>query len=70
MLKLGAQIMFVANDTRNRWVNGTIGKIIAFKKDDEGEYIEILTESGDTVEVEPYTWEVYHFTPDAITGVV
>lgn len=45
ILKLGAQIMFVANDTRGRWVNGTIGKISGFRKDDDGDdIIEVLTE--------------------------
>lgn len=70
-LKLGAQIMFVANDTRNRWVNGTIGKVIGYKKNLAGdECVEIETESEETVLVEPHTWEVYHFLPDAITGIV
>lgn len=37
--------MFVANDPRGRWVNGTIGKIIAFRKDEGGEsYLEIECE--------------------------
>lgn len=45
-LKLGAQIMFVANDTRNRWVNGTIAKVIGYKKDEDGDDIlEVETET-------------------------
>lgn len=70
-LKIGAQIMFVANDTRGRWVNGTIGKILAWKKDvDDMDYLEIEIENGETVDVDPYAWEVYHFVPDHITGII
>ncbi len=70
-LKLGSQIMFVANDTRGRWVNGTIGKITGFRKDEDGDdIVEVLTERGDTVSVGPHMWEMYHFVPDHITGIV
>ena len=70
MLKLGAQVMFVANDTRGRWVNGTIGRIAGFKKDEEGEdYLEVTKDDGETVNVTPFEWEMYEYTQDDITGV-
>ena len=61
-LKKGAQIMLLNNDTYGRWINGTIGKVTGFGKDDEGE--EIITaklDNGDTVEISPYKWDIYHF---------
>src|SRR5208337_1490962 len=55
-LKKSAQIMLLNNDTYGRWINGTIGKITGFKRDDEGE--EIITaklDNGEPVEISPYT---------------
>ena len=70
MLKLGAQVMFVANDTRGRWVNGTIGRIAGFKKDEEGEdFLEVTKDDGETVNVTPFEWEMYEYAQDDITGV-
>lgn len=70
MLKLGAQVMFVANDTRGRWVNGTIGRIAGFKKDEEGEdFLEVTKDDGETVNVTPFEWEMYEYAQDDITGM-
>ncbi|MBI3134085.1 MAG: AAA family ATPase [Bacteroidetes bacterium] len=33
-LKIGAQVMFVKNDTQGRWANGTIGKIISLSENE------------------------------------
>ncbi len=63
--KAGAQIMLLNNDSKKRWVNGSIGVIEAFRRDEEGEhYVEARLEDGDDdlVRVYPYTWEVYRFT--------
>ncbi|MGK2872281.1 MAG: AAA family ATPase [Alphaproteobacteria bacterium] len=63
--KVGAQIMLLNNDSKKRWVNGSVGVIEAFRQDEEGErYVEVrLQESDeDLVWVYPYTWEVYRFT--------
>ena len=35
-LKKGAQIMLLNNDSLGQWINGTIGKIRKFEKDDDG----------------------------------
>ncbi|MEJ0062394.1 MAG: AAA family ATPase [Alphaproteobacteria bacterium] len=61
--KTGAQIMLLNNDSNKRWVNGSIGVIEAVKEDEEGEeYLAVkLQDDGGTVEVYPYTWEVYRF---------
>ncbi len=60
-LKKGAQIMLLNNDAYGRWINGTIGKVLGFE-DDEGEIIiTAKLDNGETVEISPYTWEIYHF---------
>ncbi|MFH1838055.1 MAG: AAA family ATPase [Candidatus Kuenenbacteria bacterium] len=61
--KKGAQIMLLNNDKRGRWVNGTIGKIIDIKKRGKKNFdlIKVKLETGETVEVEPYTWEIFNF---------
>lgn len=48
-LKLGAQVLFVKNDREHRWVNGTLGTIIAFDEDEQ-EHILVRTEDGEEVE--------------------
>ena len=45
-LKVGAQVMFVKNDTGGRWVNGTIG------------IVEKLTDEAITVRIDAVTYEV------------
>ena len=59
-VRVGAQIMMLNNDADGRWVNGSIGKIIDITSDDNGENI-IFAELayGETVEITPYTWEIY-----------
>ncbi len=61
-LKVGAQIMMVANDKEGRWVNGSLGKITGIKtasKEDESDKIIVDLENGVEVSVEPHTWEMY-----------
>lgn len=63
--KVGAQIMLLTNDPRNRWVNGTLGKIVDVGTEDDGEpYVEVEVppradnKQGRRVFVHPHTWEV------------
>lgn len=53
-LKEGAQVIFVKNDMEKRWVNGTLGCITGI--DQEGNVLEVVTEDGVPVRVEPETW--------------
>lgn len=62
-LKVGAQVMFVANDGAGRWVNGTLGTVVSLPKANEAP-VEVQLEDGNVVTVEPYTWEFYHLTYD------
>ena len=61
-LRKGAQIMLLNNDAYGRWVNGTIGRVTGFKKTKEWGYIILATlDTGEAVEITPYTWEIYRF---------
>jgi ATP-dependent DNA helicase PIF1 len=61
-LKVGAQVMFLRNDTGQhdgpRWVNGSIGTVTRI---DSTVYVEV---DGVVHEVEPTVWEKYKYTYD------
>ena len=61
--KTGAQIMMLNNDPAGRWVNGSIGAIesIESPQDEEDCLVVRLRDSGECVEVEPYTWDLIRF---------
>lgn len=63
-LKLGAQVMLLKNDPERRYVNGTIGKIVAL----EQESLKILIEENGLewkeIEVTPVTWEIIRYKSD------
>lgn len=53
-LKVGAQVMFVRNDSDQRYYNGMIGEVVAMGDD----YVDILPANADErVSLEPVTWE-------------
>ena len=54
-VKESAQIMLLNNDSRGRWINGTIGEIIDFEEDK----INIKLQNGKTVSVSPYSWDIF-----------
>lgn len=56
--KLGAQVMLLANDPMDRFVNGTLGVIVAIATDHGVPVVTIRTGDGSRVEVGPHTWEV------------
>jgi hypothetical protein len=60
-LKKGAQIMLLNNDSYGQWINGTIGKIKRFEKDEEEDVIVAELDNGGTVRISPYTWKIYRF---------
>ena len=62
-VKIGAQIMLLNNDSEKRWVNGSIGKVVASTSDDEsGENVVVVQlNDGKEVEVTPYTWEMFRY---------
>lgn len=61
--KIGSQIMFLNNDAKNRWVNGSIGHIENIKlRDEKIRYIEVRLHGNQRlVAVFPYTWEIFKY---------
>jgi len=62
-LKEGAQVMFVRNDTKRKFVNGTIGKIKTLRPN----IIEVVVQSKDkieVIEVEKSEWEIEKYKLD------
>jgi ATP-dependent exoDNAse (exonuclease V) alpha subunit len=69
-VKVGAQIMLLNNDSNGRWVNGTVGRIVGREAGRGGDPDLLVVELGDgrTVDVVPYTWEMFRFVFDEATG--
>lgn len=57
-LKVGAQIMMLTNDPNDRWVNGTLGRVVDVGVVDGEVELDVELESGEVVTVGPATWEV------------
>lgn len=55
--KPGAQIMMLNNDPGDRWVNGTLGKIVAVRHDQDGPLVDVELRDGSRATVWPHTWE-------------
>lgn len=71
-LKPGAQVMFTKNDEQKRWVNGTLGRVTAFKE--ASIQVELITDHpGALHEVQRVKWESfkyeYDYTDDKIKPV-
>lgn len=56
-LKIAAQVMLLNNDPYGRWVNGTIGMVVGMGK----ESVRVKLQSGETEDVEPFTWNLFRF---------
>lgn len=64
-LKVGAQVMMLNNDREKRWVNGSLGKVTEIIMDEDYEdIIEVLLDSGEVVEVNSHTWDIYRYEYD------
>lgn len=58
-VKVDSQVMLLNNDREHRWVNGTVGKITAIKKDeDKKAVVEVKLEDGNTVDVKRHKWDL------------
>lgn len=62
-LKVGAQVMMLNNDSKNRWVNGTIGVVEDISKSlsSEKSLIYVRLQNGKTEIVEQYKWELFKY---------
>lgn len=58
VFKVGAQIMLLTNDSANRWVNGSIGKILEISSDGKDPSVVVQLNDGKTVQVDRQVWEV------------
>ena len=60
-LKKDAQVMFLQNDSKGRWVNGTIGKVVRIGRESLG----VRLPEKKTVVVFPFVWNIYRsfFSP-------
>lgn len=58
-LKKGAQVMMLNNDSDDRWVNGSIGKVVNIHQDED--IIEVLFSDNRIEEVTRYTWDIFHY---------
>jgi len=55
-LKLGAQVMCIKNSQERRYVNGSLGKVIAFEPHTKYPVVELT--NGREVTIKPDTWEL------------
>ena len=62
VLKEGAQVMFLRNDSFGRWANGTIAQVISLSE--IGILVRIDGKDDTTMMVEPQTWEAYDYQYD------
>lgn len=60
ILKPGAQVMLLSNDSLGRWVNGTIGTVKSACADSA----EVKLFDGSVENVVPYTWQMFRFGLD------
>ena len=66
-LSVGAQVMFISNDSERRWVNGTIGKIIDIYEKLNHEtgqmepVVRVEKTDGKTVDVKKHTWDISRY---------
>jgi len=65
-LKKKAQVMLLNNDTSGRWINGTIGSVVAINEDS----LEVKLSDGSIEEVLPHKWDVWRFYWDQEAGSV
>lgn len=63
-LKKGAQVMFVKNDPEKRFVNGTLGQIVALDFDLVRVAIENPGADPRHIDLEPQSWEIIKYKSD------
>jgi len=63
LIKKGAQVMMLNNDSKSRWVNGSIGLVEDIKDGAHSEksLIRVKFPNGRIESVEPYKWELFKY---------
>ena len=74
VFKVGAQVMMLTNDPVDRWVNGSIGRVLDASpgrregRGEDGPVVVVGFSDGEVAEVVPHTWDVTR--PDGSNGAV
>ncbi|WP_179965415.1 AAA family ATPase [Mycolicibacterium psychrotolerans] len=55
--KVGAQVMMLNNDQGDRWINGSIGRVVGVGYDRYGAVVDVEFQDGSCADVAPFTWE-------------
>ena len=73
-VKVGERVMFVKNDSSggHRYYNGMLGTVTKFiyDSDVDKEYIEVINDEGDTIDVNRELWESLKYNLDNKTGAI
>ncbi|MBR3783324.1 MAG: AAA family ATPase [Bacteroidales bacterium] len=69
-VKMGERVMFVKNDSSggHRYYNGMLGTVTGFLSEDDKDYIEVVSDDGDTIAVNRELWESMKYSIDAKTN--
>ena len=59
-LKVGAQVMFMRNDSQRRWVNGTLARVVKLTEDE----IQVELDNGSTYVVPCVSWDSVSYEYD------
>ena len=63
-LKVGAQVMFMVNDSAGRRANGTLGIVKEISREKKKAFVLVELFDGEEVEVSSFTWRVNQYTYD------
>lgn len=63
-LRVGAQVMFTKNDTKGRWVNGTLGQVVTMGTTSVQVALADLSQ-GQVIDVTPDSWDQYRYEYDS-----
>ena len=58
VLKTGAAVMALRNDTEHQFVNGSIGTVVGFEQENKGGWPIVHFENGHTVTMRPAAWQM------------
>lgn len=68
-LKVGARVMCVANDSKSRFVNGSLGWVLRFEGEEKNTSVVVkLDDRDEEAIIEPYTWNVHRNKFEKKTG--
>ncbi|MDF1498628.1 MAG: AAA family ATPase [Patescibacteria group bacterium] len=61
-IKKGSQVMLLNNDSKGRWINGSVGKVIGVGEgEDEDDVIFVELENKEVIEVGAYNWTIFKY---------